>query len=155
VWAFDILNCLYDDLHLVIVGAGLDEERVRQFAQTLRLHDRVHFTGPVVDIQPWLNRCDLVWVPSLVDGGRQSALAAMAAGRPVVASRLPSLAEVILDGRTGYLVRPGDKMELSRQTRILLDHDDLRREMGAAARRHVEEQFLPARMVSCFLSAYE
>jgi glycosyltransferase involved in cell wall biosynthesis len=155
VWALDILNCLYDDVRLVLVGTGPDEQRVCQFTSSVRLDHRVHFTGVVADVQPWLARCEVVWIPSLRDGGRQSALTAMAAGRAVVATRLPRLAEVVADGRTGFLVTLGDKMELARQTRILLDHHDVRRDMGAAARQHVEKLFPPARMVSAFAEVYE
>jgi glycosyltransferase involved in cell wall biosynthesis len=155
VWAFDILRCLYDDVHLVIAGTGPDEERVRRFAQTIRLANVVHFPGPVRDLGPWLARAELVWIPSLHEGGRQTALEAMAAGRPVVASRLGGLEEVVLNGQTGYLVAPGDKAELARQTRILLDHPDARRRMGEAARQHVEERFALAAMIEGFTRAYE
>jgi glycosyltransferase involved in cell wall biosynthesis len=155
VWAFDILRCLYDDLHLVIAGSGPDEERVRRFAETIRVQDFVHFPGPVADLSGWLARAEVVWVPSLREGGRQTALEAMAAGRPVVASRLPGLAEVIADGRTGFLVTPGDKADLSRQTRILLDRPELRRSMGEAGRQHVEEHFPRANMVEAFVKAWE
>jgi glycosyltransferase involved in cell wall biosynthesis len=79
----------------------------------------------------------------------------MAAGRPVVASRLPGLAEVIDNGRTGYLVTPGDKAELCRQTRILLDHADFRREMGQAGKLHVAERFPRSRMIEAIAKVYE
>jgi glycosyltransferase involved in cell wall biosynthesis len=154
VWAFDILRCLYDDLHLVIVGSGPDEERLRRFAQIIRLNDIVHFTGPVSDLRPWLARAEVVWAPSLREGGRQTVLEAMAAGRAVVASRLPGLAEVMVDGQTGYLVTPGDKADLSRQTRILLDHADLRWSMGEAGRRRVADRFTPARMIQAFSKVF-
>jgi glycosyltransferase involved in cell wall biosynthesis len=155
VWALDILRCLYDDLLLVIVGAGPDEERVRRFTQIAQLTDRVYFTGPVADVRPWLMQAEVVWVNSFREGGRQTALEAMAAGRPVVASRLPGLAEVIDDGRTGFLITPGDKAELCRQTRILLDHAQLRQEMGEAGRQRVAERFAPARMVEAITKVYE
>jgi glycosyltransferase involved in cell wall biosynthesis len=155
VWALNVMRCLYDNVHLVLVGQGPDEERVRRFGQLIRMSEWVHFTGEVADVQPWLARADVVWVPSLREGGRQAALEAMAAGRPVVASRLLGLAAVIDDGRTGYLVTPGDKAELCRQTRILLEHHDFRRQMGEAARQHVAERFGVERMVEAFMQAYE
>jgi glycosyltransferase involved in cell wall biosynthesis len=154
VWALNVMRCLYDDVHLVIAGRGPDEERVRRFAQLIHMNECVHFTGEVADVRPWLARADVVWVPSLREGGRQAALEAMAAGRPVVTSRLPGLAEVIDDGRTGYLVTPGDKAELCRQTRILLEHHDARRQMAEAARQHVAEHFGVERMVEAFAQVY-
>jgi glycosyltransferase involved in cell wall biosynthesis len=155
VWAFDVLRCLYDDLHLVIVGSGPDTQRVGRFAEAIRLADVVHLPGPDPDLAPWLARAELVWVPSLRAGGRLTALEAMAAGRPVVASRLPGLEEVVVDGQTGFLVTPGDKADLARQTRILLDHPDARQRMGEAARRHVQERFALNAMIEGFIRAYE
>ena len=61
----------------------------------------------------------------------------------------------MVDGQTGFLVTPGDKAELSRQTRILLDYADLRHDMGEAARRHVAEHFPPERMVEAFRKVLE
>jgi glycosyltransferase involved in cell wall biosynthesis len=155
VWALNVMRCLFEDVHLVIVGRGPDEQRVRRFGEIIRMNEWVHYVGEVADIRPWLARADVVWVPSLREGGRQTALEAMAAGRPVVASRLPGLAEVIDDGRTGYLVTPGDKAELCRQTRILLEHAELRREIGDAAQRHVGERFGVERMVEAIGQVYQ
>jgi glycosyltransferase involved in cell wall biosynthesis len=78
----------------------------------------------------------------------------MAAGRPVVASRVPGLAEVIEDGRTGYLVTPGDKAERARQTRILLDRAEVRQSMAEAARQHVAGRFPPANMIEVLAKLY-
>jgi glycosyltransferase involved in cell wall biosynthesis len=155
VWTLNIMRCLYDDVDLVIVGRGPDEPRVRRFAEVIHMTEWVHHTHDVADVRPWLARAEVVWVPSLREGGRQTALEAMAAGRPVVASRLPGLAEVIDDGRTGYLVTPGDKAELARQTRILFENAELRRQMGQAAKAHVAERFAPARMIEAIAQVYQ
>src|SRR5260370_273573 len=117
VWALDILRHVYDDLHLVIAGAGPDRPRVEAFARSVGAGARVHFTGPCADLGPLLARADLVWVPSLADRGRSAAAEAMGAGRPVVAARWPGLAEVVEDGVTGHLVPPDDKAALARQSR--------------------------------------
>ena len=58
----------------------------------------------------------------------------MAAARPVVASRLPGLAEIVREGETGFLVPPSDKVALARQTRLLLDDPALRRRLFDLAR---------------------
>jgi glycosyltransferase involved in cell wall biosynthesis len=71
----------------------------------------------------------------------------MAAGRPVVASDLPELREVVLDGETGLLFKPGDKAALARQTRALLDGPGLRRRLGAAGREHARKHFSAAQAV--------
>lgn len=140
-WAIDILRLIEDRIHLVIVGAGEGLDAVRRLKRTNDLHN-VHLVGVVPDVLPWLARAEVVWVPSLREGGRYAALEAMAAGRPVVASRLPGLAELIEDGASGLLFTPGDKPELCRQTRRLLDDAAMADAMGDAARRRVAERFL-------------
>jgi glycosyltransferase involved in cell wall biosynthesis len=140
-WAMDILRLACPGTHLVIVGHGPGLDAVRRLMASNRLHDCVHLAGPVADVQPWLARAEAVWVSSLRRGGRFACLEAMAASLPVVASRLPGLAELIVEGQTGYLVGRGDKVELARKTRLLLDQPDLAREMGAAGRCRVRDHF--------------
>ncbi len=155
VWTLDILRCLYDDLHLVLVGTGPDEERVRRFARLIHLESAVHFTGPVAGVGPWLARAEVVWAPALRWGGRQAALDAMAAGRPVVASRLPPLAEVVADAQTGCLVAPADKADLARSTRVLLEDAPLREAMGAAGRARARAHFSPQGMAEAVAGIYQ
>src|SRR5439155_17297264 len=96
IWALDILHFLYDDLHLVLAGAGTDRPRLEAFARATRTRSRVHFAGPRADLGPLLHRAEVVWVPGR-RGGLCAALEAQAAGRPAVAGRQPDLAGVVRD----------------------------------------------------------
>jgi len=146
-WALDILHYLYDNLHLVLAGTGPELARVRHFTHFLGVARHVHFPGACADVGPLLRRAELVWVPCRSGGGVNAALEAMAAGKPVVASRLPGLAEIVVEGVTGFLVEPGDKAELARQTRLLLDNPERGRQIGAAGRQRVAEHFTVERLV--------
>jgi glycosyltransferase involved in cell wall biosynthesis len=115
----------------------------------------VHFLGRVPRVEPYLARAAVVWVPSRTPGGVCVALEAMAAGRPVVATRLPELEEIIRDGESGYLVPPGDKASLARQTRFLLDDPESGRRLGAAAKKRVAAHFSAAHMVEQLAGIYE
>ena len=154
VWAFDILRHLYDDVHLVLVGEGSDRPRVERFAHQLGASDHVHFLGAAADLAPLLHRAEIVWVPSLHGGGVGAVLEGMAAERTVIASRCPDLAEIIVDGETGFLVEPNDKAALARQTRLLLDDATRRQRCGAAGGRRVAEHFSVARLVEACLPCY-
>jgi glycosyltransferase involved in cell wall biosynthesis len=147
VWAFDILHHLYEDVHLVLVGGGSDRPRVEQFARHIHVTDHVHFLDACTDTAPLLHRAEVVWAPSLRGGGVGAVLEAMAAGRAVVASHCPDLAEIVVDGETGFLVEPDNKAALARQTRLLLDDDARRRSMGEAGRRRAADYFSVARLV--------
>jgi glycosyltransferase involved in cell wall biosynthesis len=138
VWAFDILHFTAPDLELVVVGDGPERSRLQAFAQRIGLSHRIHFQSSPADAAATLARAWVVWVPSRQDTGVSAALEAMAAGRPVIAARWPRLAEIVTDGQTGLLVAPGDKMALARQTQRLLSDNDLRLQLAASGRRHVE-----------------
>jgi glycosyltransferase involved in cell wall biosynthesis len=154
VWAFDILKYLYNDLHLLLVGDGPGRGRLEQFTRDVGAADQVRFLGPRADVAAVLARADVVWLPARA-GGVNVALEAMAAGRPVVATRGPLVAEAVADGATGFLVPPGDKAALARQTRLLLDDPDRRLTMGAAGRRRAATTFAAAAMVERFAELYE
>jgi glycosyltransferase involved in cell wall biosynthesis len=151
IWTFDILCYLYDDMELTIVGGGPERRRLEQFAQGTGRGDRIHFPGAVADISRWLERAALVWIPSLADTGVGVALEAMAAARPVIAARWPSLMEFVSEGQTGFLIEPGNKLELAEKTRHLLDDLALRQRMGDAGRRCVEERY----SAGCFMSSWQ
>ncbi len=155
IWAFDILQYLGQNWHLVVIGNGSDRARLEEFARAIRAVARVHFLGPQSDVPALLAQAEVVWVPSRAVGGIQVALEAMAVGRPVIASRLPGLAEVVADGETGVLVPPGDKVALARQTRLLLGEDQLRTRMGTAGRERIRSRFSLAERVKQFARLYE
>jgi glycosyltransferase involved in cell wall biosynthesis len=155
IWAFDILQYLAPNLHLALLGTGPDEHRLRHFARSVGVLSSVHLTGSVGDTSAWLAAAEIVWVPSREGGGAQVALRAMAAARPVVASRLGALTEIVADGETGYLITPGDKVALARQTRRLLDDASLRTRMGAAGALRAQRYFSAEALVDRFARLYE
>jgi glycosyltransferase involved in cell wall biosynthesis len=141
LWTFDILHFVVPEVELLIAGDGPERRRLEQFVDNIGLRHRIELNPAATDLPALLAGAAVVWVPSLTDSGAGLALEAMAAGRAVVASRWPGLAQVVVDGETGFLVEPGSKVELARQTRGLLDNAGLRRRLGEAGRRRVEQHF--------------
>lgn len=85
---------------------------------------------------------DVVVVPTVAQEGlSRTSVEAMAAGRPVVASRIGGLPATVVDGATGLLCEPGDAEDLARKLETLLDDTGLRQQMGVAGRRRFEEHF--------------
>jgi glycosyltransferase involved in cell wall biosynthesis len=154
IWTLDILRIIFDDLHLLVLGDGPDRANLERFALRNQLANRVHFLGSRLDVHAFLNRAEMVWVPSLDDCGRSITLEALAAGKPVVASNVPCLREIIHDGETGFLIPPGDKVALGRRTRELLRNPDLASRMGEAGRRQVAS-FTPARLIKRVAEIYD
>ncbi len=155
VWAFDILQFLFDDLHLIMIGDGPYREELRRFARAIGVPPRIHWVNPPPDVPGLLADFDVVWVPSRAGGGSNVVLEAMAAGRPVVATPTGDLAAIVADGQTGYIVAAGDKVALARRTRRLLDDPALRRRLGDAGRRRARERFRVADLVRRHAEVYE
>jgi glycosyltransferase involved in cell wall biosynthesis len=103
----------FPELRLLLVGDG--EERVALQARARRpdLCGRVIFTGAGADVRTSLAAMDLFVMPSLNEGQSRAVVEAMAAGVPVVASRVGGLSEVLDHGRAGRLVSPGDSIDLA------------------------------------------
>jgi glycosyltransferase involved in cell wall biosynthesis len=155
VWAFDILQFVHDTVELVVVGDGPQRSRLERFAGNMGHGQRIRISPGVPDTGALLAKAALVWVPSLTDNGAGMVLEAMAAGLAVVASRWPGLAELVVDGETGFLVEQGNKVELARQTRHLLEDAALRKAIGIAARRRAEQLFAPAKFVDSWNRAIQ
>ena len=135
IWAADILRYPIPDLHLVIIGDGPERARLAKFARGINpAGGHVHFLPARPDAAALLAHAAIVWVPSRSECGRQVLLEAMAAGRPVIAAKLPAFAALVADGQTGMLVPAGDPISLARLTRSLLDAPELANKLGVAAR---------------------
>lgn len=135
---------------LLIAGDGdlLGELRAR--AAELDVQDRVHFLGFVEDVPGFLAGIDVFLLSSLWEGFGYVIAEAGAARRPVVAFDVSSNPEIIEHGTSGYLVPPGDVDAFAARVRELMMDEELRRRMGQAARRLVDERFRLDRKVDEF-----
>lgn len=111
---------------------------------------------PNEDVLALYPLAELVVVPSVIpDALSRVILEAMAAGRPVVATRVGGTAELVIDGKTGILVERGAPTELTRAIATLLRDDGLRTSLGAGARRHLTERLSAHDSVERLLAAYD
>jgi glycosyltransferase involved in cell wall biosynthesis len=141
--------------HLVLVGDGPLRSRLEASVTSGPHKGQVTFAGATADIAPYLRAADLLVLPSQAEGMSNVILEAMACGLPVVATDLPGNREVLgVDGRAGLLVPPANPSALAEALGALVASQGLRREMGAAGRAIVEQQFDMQRIVSQYLSLY-
>jgi glycosyltransferase involved in cell wall biosynthesis len=103
--------------------------------------DGIIWAGFQPDIRPWLSACDLVIVPSRREAFGLSALEALALGRPVIASRVGGLPEIVREGVGGRLVPPGDAAELAEAVLEALAAPERLEEWGEAGRRDVWSRY--------------
>ena len=141
----DLLAAADNGMKLTIAGDGPLRERVPG-ALGFVPHDEL---GPLYD------RAAVVAVPSRREGFGVACAEAMAHGRPVVASAVGGLLDLVVDEETGLLVPPGDVGALREALRRLLADEELRARLGANARRRAEETLSWERVTDRTLAAYE
>ncbi|HEX6158712.1 MAG TPA: glycosyltransferase, partial [Thermoanaerobaculia bacterium] len=128
------------DAFFLIVGDGPKREEWTRLASTLGVADRIRWAGYRRDVDALLAGCDLFVHPSLDDAFPTVLLEAMAAGLPVVATRVGGIPEIVSDF-TGRLVAPNDAAELAGAIGNLLGDDVARKRMSVAAEKTATEKF--------------
>jgi glycosyltransferase involved in cell wall biosynthesis len=130
-----------EHIWLMLVGDGRERTALEQHAAVLGIRDRVTFCGTRRDLGNVLPAMDVFALPSLWEGLPLALLLAMGAGRPIVATRLAGIPEVVTDGQTGLLVEPGNAAALGSALARVCGDAALRGRLGAAARAAVRERF--------------
>jgi glycosyltransferase involved in cell wall biosynthesis len=140
ILALEQIAGLVPDVTLRLVGGGSAAEaaRLTALAAERGLADRVSLAGVVADVAPEIAAARVVALPSSCEGVPTALLEGMAAGRPVVATRVGHVASIVEDGVEGFLVAPGDVLALAERLLRLLTDRRLATEMGRAARRRAE-----------------
>jgi glycosyltransferase involved in cell wall biosynthesis len=146
----DAIGALADrsvDVRLTLVGDGPLQASLRRRAQYLGLEARVHFAGAVGqdDMPGHYVAADVFCLPSFAEGVPVVLMEAMATGRPVVATRIAGIPELVDDGGSGLLVTPGSVSELAGALERLATSPSVRAKMGRAGCRRVKESFDAAR----------
>jgi glycosyltransferase involved in cell wall biosynthesis len=129
------------DIICLFAGEGRLEADLKEYAKAAGIEQNVRFLGYRRDIPDLLGLMDMVIMPSLRESFGIAALEAMAMKVPVVASRIGGLEEVVEHEKTGLLVAPGDAAALAEAIRTLAEKPEMRKNMGEAGRRRVEEKF--------------
>jgi glycosyltransferase involved in cell wall biosynthesis len=141
-------------MRLWVIGEGEDRSALEAVVADRELADIVHFVGPRTDAASLMSLLDLLVVPSLVETTPFVILEAMAAGKPVVASGIYGIPEMIEEGASGTLVEPSDPGALARALLPLLCDPDLRERFGKRARERYEQYFSAEQMARTTTAAY-
>jgi glycosyltransferase involved in cell wall biosynthesis len=129
---------------LVYIGNGPQRKELEAIRESLESRDDIVFLGYREDASRLLDDADICVVPSVwQDAFPLGVLEPMAAGKPVVATSVGGVPEMIENEVTGLLVPPGDSEALAAAIRRLLDNPALRAKLGAAARARVADRFKP------------
>lgn len=118
------------------------------------LEDRVRLVGYRDDVAAVMSSMDLFVLPSLWEGFGLVLLEAMSLSRPIVATTVDSIPEIVVDGETGFLVPPRDPAALAAAICRMLSDPEMARSMGVAGRRRAETAFSMERMIQETLDVY-
>jgi glycosyltransferase involved in cell wall biosynthesis len=132
-------------VRLDLAGRGPLEPALKAYARELGLEDAVRFLGFVSPVQRAVEDAAIVVVPSLGEGFGMVALEAMERSRPVIASAVGGLPEIVLDGETGLVVPSGDADALAEAIVALAGDLERAAAMGAAGRERALAEFTPER----------
>jgi sugar transferase (PEP-CTERM/EpsH1 system associated) len=143
------------DLEVVIVGDGPSRPLLEKLlTENPRLSARVRLAGHANNIAEWLNSFDVFTLLSLSEGMSNTLLEAMATGIVPIATRVGGNPEVIEDGTSGLLVRPGDAEAISRCLLRLGENPEWRKQLAANARQQVATRFSVQRMLQRYEEMY-
>lgn len=133
----------HDDLQLTVVGDGPIRADLEAMADRLGIADAVEFVGCQLpqQVSDRLAETDVFVLSSFAEGVPVVLMEAMAAGVPVVTTRIAGVAELVEDGTNGFLAPPGDLATLCERIEQLLDDDDLRSRFGREGQKKVVAQF--------------
>jgi glycosyltransferase involved in cell wall biosynthesis len=139
----------------VLAGEGSLRAAYEARARSLGLGANVRFTGQVDDLGPLLTAADAVVMPSRWEGLPLVLLEALARGRPVVASSVGGIPEVVTDGEQARLVPPGEPQALADALEAFHRHPDAALRLGRRGAARVRESYTWPRVVEAFESVYD
>ena len=157
-YAYAVKELGLDDVLLVIAGPDdgyLNE--LKKLLSSLKMTNDVLFLGPLYGrckFEAYVN-ADLFVLPSLYETFPNVILEAYACSRPVIASNVESISDIVLHGKTGLLFRACDIKDLAEKIKYMLLHPEESKQMGNEARKLVEEKFSIDKVVSSHEALYE
>ena len=150
VRALPDIRARYPKAELVVLGEGPQRAELERLANDL--HVTVHLPGRVPDVAAWLRRAEGLGHPARWEGFGLALLEAMLASKPIVATNVSSIPEIIADGETGLLVAPDDAVALASAVISVMDDPD---SYGERGHERALSQFNVARMADRTLALYE
>ena len=149
-----LMNPVPEDIHFLIVGDGPDAQSLRARSEQMNLSDHVHFASRREDVPGLLAASTALILPSRWEGMPNVVLEAMAAGRPVIASKVEGIAELVRERITGLTVAPEDPDALRMAIEEFISDPRLASKLGNDSQQHVREHFTPHAVCEAYTKVY-
>ena len=144
----------FPQTRIVFVGEETEETDLKRLAAELGISDKIFFAGFCDNVAPFLAKCDLYVHPSRQEPFGIAILEAMAAGKCVVATAVGGVPEIVLPGKTGFLVSVKDSEKLAETIIKAISQKSIVETMAIAGRRRVEEVFSLDAIVNQYENLY-
>ena len=141
IWATDLLTCVRNDFHLLILGNGTQQSRLRRFASLTEAEKHVHFLNDPIEPRTLLNGLDFYWHSHLMEPLPTVLLTAMASEIPVLSVYGQGTQEIIRHQATGFAVNLGARDEFARWTKFLIEQSQPARQLAQQGQAFVAENF--------------
>jgi glycosyltransferase involved in cell wall biosynthesis len=130
-----------DKFHLILIGRGADEERLKHLAASLGILGSVSFLGSIPNqkVSDYIGDADVYVFPSLTEGWPKSIIESMLMAKPIVASRIPGVTDLLEDGKSALLFEPSNARDLAAKIIKVSSDEALARRLGTNARLEATE----------------
>jgi len=142
-------------LRLVLVGDGPQRGSIEKYILDNRLGDIVRILGTRPDVQRLLTAADTLLLTSVSEGIPLTIIEGMATGLPVISTNVGSVADVVMEGVTGLLAKPGDDESLAKHLTTLGRSPSLRSTMGVRGRERAISEFSETKMAESYAAVFE
>ena len=155
IWAADLITCIRDDIHLVLMGSGIQEGRLKRFLRTTEATGHVHFVGLPENALKIVSACDIFWHSHLRWGLPSSILTSMRFGVPTISVLGKETETAIIHQTTGFGVGLGARDEFARWSKYLIEQAESAAKISRQAKDHVLQNFSADAFVDRFVKIYE
>ena len=143
------------DAHFYITGDGPQRENIENAIREMSLQEHVSLLGHREDVPEIMASLDLIVHPSYANEGiPQSILQAFAMGKPVIASDIGAIREIVIDRKTGLLIKPGDPQQIAERVTELYNHPNMMARLGNEGRRLVGQEHSIEKMLDKIEALY-
>ena len=152
--AFSRIRRQFPEFKLIIAGDGPSLENLKLKVKNKKLQEAVVFTGKLSleGVRDVMRDCYVFVLPSLSEGFGRVLIEAMALSKPVIATKVGGVPEIVKDGENGFLIEPKDPDALAAKLKILINSPELTIKMGEAGRALVSENFSNAKYIQNYIN---
>lgn len=145
----------YPKTKFLIVGTGVDEEKLKNLVTELKLDEHILFFGYRADVQNLMSQMDLVVLSSLWEGLPLTPIEAFSVGKTIVATAVDGTVEIVNDGGNGFLVPPKDSEAIAEKVCCLIEQQDLKKKFEEKAWECFKNEFSFEKFAQEYISYYK